>query len=139
MHALDVTRNNYIIHYNLGITLYEKRDADGAMREYQEALRINPDLTEAHNNLGTILLLKGYPDGAIRHYLASLNVNPRQTDTYNDLGAAYLRKGNIHKAIECFQEAIREKSDNAAAIKNLEIARTAKNKPVDLNQGDKDK
>ena len=138
MHALDVTRNNYIIHYNLGITLYEQGDVDGAIREYQESLQIKPDLAEAHNNLGTILLLKGYPDEAIRHYLESLRVNPHQTDTYNDLGAAYLRKGNIRRAIECFQEAISEKSDNADAIKNLEIARTAQKKPVGLNQGDKD-
>jgi tetratricopeptide (TPR) repeat protein len=139
MHALDVTKNNYIMHYNLGITLYEQGDVDGAVREYQESLKIKPDLAEAHNNLGSIVLLKGYPDVAIRHYLESLRVNPYQTDIYNDLGAAYLRKGNIPRAIECFQEAIREKSDNAEAIRNLEIARTVKNKHAGLNQDDNDK
>ncbi len=138
MHALDVTRNNYLIHYNLGITLYEQGDVDGAMREYQASLHIKPDLAEAHNNLGTIWLLKGYPDEAIRHYRESLRVSAHQTDTYNNLGAAYLRKGNIRRAIESFQEAIREKSDNANAIKNLKIAREAQKKPVGLNQGDKD-
>ena len=139
MHALDVTRNNYLIHYNLGITLYEQGNVDGAMREYQASLQIKPDFTEAHNNLGTILLLKGYPDETIRHYRESLRINSHQTDTYNNLGAAYFRKGNIPIAIECFQAAIREKSDNASAIKNLEIARTAQKKPVGLNQRIKDK
>jgi protein O-mannosyl-transferase len=138
-HTLDVTRNNYLIHYNLGITLYEQGDVDGAMREYQESLQIKPDLAEAHNNLGTILLLKGYPDEAIRHYKESLRVNSHQTDTYNDLGAAYFRKGNIHMAIECFQMAIREKSDNASAMKNLKIARAAQKKPAGLSQRPKDK
>jgi tetratricopeptide (TPR) repeat protein len=139
MHALDVTRNNYLIHYNLGITLYEQGDVDGAVREYQASLQIKPDFAEAHNNLGTIVLLKGYPDDAIRHYRESLSVNPHQSDTYNDLGAAYFRKGDIHRAIEYFQEATREKSDNASAIKNLESARTAQKKHGGLNQRVKDK
>jgi protein O-mannosyl-transferase len=138
IHTLDVTRNNYIIQYNLGITLSEKGDVEGAIREYQESLQIKPDFIEALNNLGTILLLKGFPDIAIGYYLESLKVNPHQTDTYNDLGAAYLRKGNIHRAIECFQEAIRENQGNADAIKNLSIARTAQKKPKGLNQGDYD-
>jgi protein O-mannosyl-transferase len=128
-HALDVTRGNYAIHYNLGTTLLDRGDIDGALREYQETLSIKPDFIEAHNNLGTILLLKGYQNEAIKHLSESLRLYPHQSEVYNNLGAAYLHKGDILKAIGCFEEAVRENKHNANAIKNLNKARSL------LNQG----
>jgi tetratricopeptide (TPR) repeat protein len=41
---------------------------------------------------------------------------------YNNLGTAFIYKGKIKKAIEYYQESIREKPDNAEAVANLKNA-----------------
>ena len=50
---------------NLGSTLYQKRDFDGAIAEFREGLRLNPHDAQAHANLGNALRAKGDLDGAI--------------------------------------------------------------------------
>ena len=46
-------------HYNLGVALGSKGDLDGAIAEYREALRLNPNNDEAHVNLGVALGQQG--------------------------------------------------------------------------------
>ena len=49
---------------------------DEAIREYQAALRINPDYADAHYNLGVAYAQQGRTDEAMREYQAALRVNP---------------------------------------------------------------
>ena len=53
-----------------------KGDLDGAIAEYREALRLNPNDDEAHFNLGVALGKKGDWDGAIAEYREALRLNP---------------------------------------------------------------
>ena len=49
---------------------------DGAIAEYREALRLNPNLAEAHNNLGVALERKGDRQGALEEYRAAYTRDP---------------------------------------------------------------
>ena len=63
-------------HYNLGITLNEQGDTDGAISHYREAVELRPGYAEAHYNLGRLLVQKGQVDEAITHYEKALEINP---------------------------------------------------------------
>ena len=121
-HTLQVTTNNYMIHFNLGLTLERQKDLDGAIREYQETLRINPDYKLAHGSLGTVLARKGELDAAIGEYRAALLIDPDYQDVHNNLGLALARKGELDAAIREYQDALRISSDYREALNNLGVA-----------------
>jgi len=54
-HTLQVTTDNDKITTNLGVAFAEKGELRAAIREFQEALRINPNNKQARNNLGIAL------------------------------------------------------------------------------------
>jgi len=121
-HALHVTRNNFLAHYNLGVTLFDKGDVDGAIKQYKDTLKINPHISGAHNNLGIIMFRIGNYTQAIYHFSAALKINPYQAEVYNNLGGVYYCKGNIKKAIECFRNATQDMPDYTIAAQKLNIA-----------------
>lgn len=121
-HTLGVTSGNYLVHYDLGYTLYLKGDVQGAILHYNEALRIKPGLPQVHNNLGSILLERGDPDGAIRHYIEALSSDPHQARVLNNLGVAFMRKGRVRQAIRCFERALAEEPGYLDAGRNLDRA-----------------
>jgi len=121
-HTLDVTYNNYMPHYNLGVVLQNQGRIDEAIEHYSEALRIKPDYEKAHNNLGVTLQDQGRIDEAIEHYLEALRIKPDFEEAHNNLGAALKNQGRIEEAIEHYLEALRIKPDSEKAHYNLGVA-----------------
>jgi len=117
--ALEVTENNCLAHNNLGAALAKKGQIDEAIRQLQEALRLQPHFAPACNNLANALLLKGQIDEAIGQYQEAIRLNPDHAEAHYNLGTALLLKGQTDEAIRQFQEAIRLKPDHAEAHYNL--------------------
>ncbi len=69
------------MHYNLAIALARMpgREAD-AIAEYQETIRLRPDLAAAHRNLGLEYARTGRRDDAAREWRTALALNPGYTD-----------------------------------------------------------
>ena len=118
-HALAVTKNNGVAHFNLGYVLDEKGRINEAISQYQEAIRLNPKDAEAHNNLGVDLDKKGQTDGAINEYLETIRLKLDYAEPHNNLGLILYKKGNIEEAVKRFQEAIQLKPDYADPHYNL--------------------
>ena len=51
-------------------------DADGALREYEEALRLNPKLPTAHHNIALLYMKRGDTTQARRHLETALSIDP---------------------------------------------------------------
>ncbi len=106
-HALDIAENNYMAHYCLGFTLDEKGDVDGAISEYQKALKAHPAFADAHNGLGYALLQKGRLDEAIVEHQAAVRLEPGSPSAHYHLGIALDRKGLADEAISQYREALK--------------------------------
>ena len=86
--ALAVTENNYVLHSNLGVTLFSKGKVDEAIGHFHDAMRINPRYAKAHNNLGTALIHKGKVKKAIAHFREALRIRPGYSDAHDNLQKA---------------------------------------------------
>jgi len=118
-HALQITTGNFVAHNNLGVALARKGDLDAAIKEYYEALRLEPNYSDPHNNLGVALARKGDLDGAIREYKKAIQIFPNYTQAHYNLGAALASKGTLDAAIQEFQEALRINPIYTKAHNNL--------------------
>ena len=112
-HAIDVTENNYLAHNSLGNALLKQGQADEAIREYQEAIRLKPDYAGAHNNLGTTLYQKGQIDEAVRQFQEAIRLKPDEAEAHFNLGAAFGMRGQADEAIREYEEVIRLKPNYA--------------------------
>jgi tetratricopeptide (TPR) repeat protein len=113
---------NEYAHYNLGVVLYAKGDPAGAVVQYREALRIQPDYAEAHNNLGIALTALGRTDEGAAEYREAIRLRPRFAQAHNNLGNFLAQTNRVPEAIMEFEEALRLQPDYPDAELNLGIA-----------------
>jgi tetratricopeptide (TPR) repeat protein len=123
-HTIDVTDENYVMHYGLGATLAKiPGRLPEAISEYRTSLRISPDYADAHFNLGVALSeTPGHLSEAIQEYQAALRITPNKAEAHNDLGLALAETGRLQDAIAEYKEAIRIKPTHAGAHTNLGTA-----------------
>jgi tetratricopeptide (TPR) repeat protein len=124
LYTATLTRNPgcWMAHYNLGITLNEQGDTDGAISHYREAVELWPGYAEAHYNLGRLLVQKGQLDEAITHYEKALEIDPADAEAHNNLGAALFASGRVDEAIAHYRKALTIRRDYADASCNLASA-----------------
>jgi protein O-mannosyl-transferase len=128
LYTATLTKNPgcWMAHYNLGITLNEQGDTDGAISHYREAVKLWPGYAEAHYNLGRLLVQKGQLDEAITHYEKALEINPDDAEAHNNLGAALFASGREDEAIVHYRKALTIRRDYADASCNLASALLSK-------------
>jgi tetratricopeptide (TPR) repeat protein len=105
-HAVTVTRNNWLAHYNLAETLGDLGRRDEAADEYRQALAIHPRFARAHNNLANLLLLRGQADEAISQWREALAIDPRLASAHDNLGNVLLGSGQVDEAIAHLEKAV---------------------------------
>ena len=118
-HTLKVTRNNHIIHNNLGAILLDEGDLSGAVTHFRAALTALPHYAEARHNLGLALFKQSRNDQAIAEFRTAIELNPKYADAHNSLGLALAKKGEAALAIEEYRAALRLRPSFVNAHHNL--------------------
>jgi protein O-mannosyl-transferase len=125
-HALDVTRNNDLAHFNLGHALEERGDINGAIRNYQATIQISPYDVPALTSLGAMLLDLGKMEEAKKYLQEALRINPMYTKAVGTLGNLMLRTGEVDQAIKSYHEVLRIDPLDAEVNNNLGAAYSKK-------------
>ena len=103
--------------YNSGTEKFNKGDLDGALADFDEAVRLDPNLAAAYMNRGAVYAAKNEYDKSIEDSTKAIDLKPSKTDdlatAYSNRGAAYIGKGEFDKAIADADEALKIKSDYA--------------------------
>ncbi len=129
-HALSVTQNNWVAHNNLGIALENKGRIEEALAQFQEAVRLRPNLAGFHLNLGLALEKEGQTEAAFAQFQETVRLDPNDADAHLKLGVALGKKGQIGEAMRLKPDhpeardhlgnALARRGDTDAAIKQFQ-------------------
>jgi tetratricopeptide (TPR) repeat protein len=109
-------------HLNRGKDLYAEGKLDEAVAEFDKALAINGELSEAFLYRGIAYGTKGDHDRAMADFSQALRINPDYASAYYNRGVAYYHKGDLDKAISDYTQALRINPDSAKAYNNRGVA-----------------
>ena len=108
--ALDPRHAN--AHNNLGVLLRATGRPVEAEAAYRTALEIEPQFIDAYHNLGVLLASVNRTKEAVICYCKVTTLSPRHPDTRRMLGLAYCVLGQRDKAIELYEEWLKDDPGN---------------------------
>lgn len=138
LHAVNVTRDNFMAEENLGASLMALDRSEEAVPHLRNAVRIRPWQPASHLNLAGALTLSGHSAEAITEYETAIPrlANPSmQATAYGTLGRLYREKGNYAQARFSYQQALRinpqdtDASDGLAKVEFSDAIRNAAETP----------
>lgn len=121
--ALRYNQEQAQAYNNLGVIYLEKEQALGKAHDnFQRALKVNPDYTEARYNLArTYRQMKKYPE-ARKELMTIVAINPNLADPYHEICLMDLDEGQLEAAIEECSKAVQIDAAFAGAWLTLGVA-----------------
>ncbi len=110
---------NVRAHYNLGLVLDQGGQTSEAIREFSEAVRLNPRFAPAQLNLAVALAKQRQVTEAIARSFEYLRINPNDVDAHTNLGVFLASQGRFEEAISHYSEALRTTPSHPNAHMNL--------------------
>ncbi len=87
-----------LIHHDLGVQAMQAGEIQGALREFQISLDLDPGLAESHNAIGLLLHVAFQrKDEAIAHFKRALEIRPTFSEARANLANVYLDQGRYEK------------------------------------------
>jgi type IV pilus assembly protein PilF len=105
-------RKSAEIHYDLGVEALRNGRAPEAMKEFDEALKLDDGFAEAWLGRGLVLERAFNKDAeAERAYRRAIEINPGYAEAWTDLGQLLARTGKTQEALQAFDAALSEMSN----------------------------
>lgn len=108
--AVDTYRqgpeNSALLHNKVGIAFHQMLNLQSAKKEYERAVKLNPEYSEAINNLGTVYYAQKSYRKAIRYYKRAIKIAPNSASVYSNLGTAYFARKDYKDATINYQKAL---------------------------------
>lgn len=121
-HNLEKNRGDFEAHYNLAAMLQVKNDLDGAIREYEAAVRLRPEDAAANNALGAALVAAGRARQSIGYLQTALKARPDSFEAHYNLGLALAGQNDFEGASQQLALALQLQPQDANVEANLGAA-----------------
>ena len=112
--------------FNLGAAYQNAGRPGDAIRQYQAALALKPDIHAAYSNMSAIQLDSGQLDEGEKTLVRLTEIAPEYTEGFINLSVLYLRKQQTDKALTAADRAIAINQESFAAHFNKAEALTQK-------------
>ena len=110
-----------VAHYKKGIAHQNRRELEKALAEYEEAVKIYPNYSDARYSIGKIYYQQNLTGHAVNEFKKAL-LNPYNSKPelcYVELGNIYFENFLYDEAVTEYKKALSIKKDNAAAHNGL--------------------
>ena len=108
---------------NRGAQKADRQDYRGAIADYTQALRFDPDLAEAYYNRGVARAALEDRQGALEDYTQAIHFDADFALAYGNRGAMRAQQADWKGAVQDLTQAIRLKPEHALFYRNRGIAR----------------
>jgi tetratricopeptide (TPR) repeat protein len=88
-----------------GDAYYQDEDVDGAVREFQAALKLDPENANVHNSLGVCYGVQGSLEKALDAFKTVIDLDDDHFMAHYNAGYVYSLQNNTQKAMEHFLKA----------------------------------
>ncbi len=107
--------------FQRGLIYHTIGDADQAIVDYSDAIRLAPGETYAYVNRGIVLYTKkDNNEGAISDFNSAIKINHCEVQAWINRGLVYKRKGNLDQAIADFTTALTCLPANPQPVQSLD-------------------
>jgi type IV pilus assembly protein PilF len=115
-------------YYMLGLVHMELKEDALAEENFQKAISLDPNSSEAYNNYGWFLCQRGRIDDAMKQFMTALK-NPlydTPDKAYVNAGICSRKRNDDQAALDYFQRALKSKPNQPQALYNLADLQYAK-------------
>lgn len=114
---------------HLGLAYHQAGQPEAAQKAYEQARRIDPNLTPVRFNLGCLFLEQNNPQSAIAELTAYTLLQKEAVDGWLKLGTAQLRARQWDNAERTFQTTLQLRPNSAEAWNGLGIVQLQRRRP----------
>ncbi|MEX0775065.1 MAG: tetratricopeptide repeat protein [Phycisphaeraceae bacterium] len=114
-------------HNGMGLALLAQKQPQQAMRHFERALALRPDLAETHYNLGLAMIALDQYNDAARQFGACIKLQPDHAMAHHNLGSILFLANELPAAIAHYRRAIAALPGYLDAYVNLGQALVASN------------
>jgi tetratricopeptide (TPR) repeat protein len=110
------------MHQMMARVLVREGDSAAAIKNYREAIRINPKISALHFELAQLLWATDTVDGrkeAVAEYKTALQLNPLDEKSESELGKIAAQNGDTPEALADYSKAVKMQPDDAVALTGL--------------------
>lgn len=97
------------IHYDLGVQAQNAGDVQGAYKEFERAIQLDPNFPEPYFASALLMHLSfKRPEEAVARYKRALTLRPDYSEAKVNLAAVYLDEGRYDEAISLYEEVLND-------------------------------
>lgn len=119
-HSLEATPQSAYLQDNLGVTLRDGGDQEGALTAFREAVRLRPDNASAITAIGDIYAAQGHTQQALDEYRRALSLHPQDVKTILNYATALNTNNSPREAEDQYKRVISLLPKDSAAYVDLE-------------------
>jgi tetratricopeptide (TPR) repeat protein len=101
--VVQVEPGSYVARVMLGNALFERRELDAALSQYQAGLKLWPDFPDGWERAGVVLIEQGRPAEAMPYLRKAVELAPAWPEAQRRLALAWLRQGRTNEAQDAYQ------------------------------------
>jgi Flp pilus assembly protein TadD len=112
----------------LGVAFASRGAVEDAIKEFREAVRLEPRAAKAHWHLGSALVSSGRREEGLEHLRTSVQLDSTNGQARYDLAIVLLQGGRLDEAIEHLRATLQLMPNLVGALNNLGIALASQGK-----------